>query len=333
VWKERSLREEMDTMPAALRALLDAELAAGNEIVECGHGFPSPPAGAWFRLAKPLLSRPRKSGGGIDYYDRRDPKYSGEITDAQRFWFLLEPPHPPEPPPDMDAIREAHAHEWNPVAPQPARPPDAAPGAPETALQRFERSMIFDYGKWRDGEGYDLDALRAMSPAERDFIEAKLLSGSLGWRDVEALAALGTPKAKKALKKAMKSSDPEVRSAVMQHAPDLVSDAERIASLVHGIETGVVFGGLTQTLDQVEDFHPPEVIDALFKGALRREGEVAVHLAAMLAFVHGKAESAFDWDQRPFFLRFHTEDRAEREAAFRELCGKVGVAAETYVGG
>lgn len=33
----------------------------------------------------------------------------------------------------------------------------------------------------------------------------------------------------------------------------------------------------------------------------------------------------FGRNHRPFFLRFHTEDRAEREQAYRELCGRLGV--------
>jgi len=46
----------------------------------------------------------------------------------------------------------------------------------------------------------------------------------------------------------------------------------------------------------------------------------------MLLFVHGQADSSFDWDQRPFFLKFNTADRTEREAMFRELCDRIGVA-------
>ena len=48
-------------------------------------------------------------------------------------------------------------------------------------------------------------------------------------------------------------------------------------------------------------------------------------------FLHGKAESSFDWDQRLFFLRFRTDVRAEREAVFRELCGKIGVGPDPYL--
>ena len=76
---------------------------------------------------------------------------------------------------------------------------------------------------------------------------------------------------------------------------------------------------------------PAAVVDALCRGVLSREGDVAVHFAAMLTFLHGQAAEAFDWAQRPFFLRFHTADRREREAAFRELCAKIGVRAEDHL--
>jgi diadenosine tetraphosphatase ApaH/serine/threonine PP2A family protein phosphatase len=97
------------------------------------------------------------------------------------------------------------------------------------------------------------------------------------------------------------------------------------------LQNADLYSGLSKTLDQIEDFHPPEVVEALFRGALQREGEVSVHFAAMLMFVHGKAKEPFDWEQRPFFLRFHTENRAERAAAFQELCEKIGVDASAYL--
>ena len=56
-----------------------------------------------------------------------------------------------------------------------------------------------------------------------------------------------------------------------------------------------------------------------------------MHFAAMLFFLHGKASEPFDMAHRPFFLRFHTEDRRERAAVFRELCERIGVRAEEYL--
>jgi hypothetical protein len=53
--------------------------------------------------------------------------------------------------------------------------------------------------------------------------------------------------------------------------------------------------------------------------------------AALLFYLHGKAKEPFDWDHRPFFLRFTATDRSEREAVFRELCEAVGVDPRKYV--
>lgn len=151
-----------------------------------------------------------------------------------------------------------------------------------------------------------------------------LATGARDWRDVEALAALDTPHARQALQAAKVSSDSTVRAAVMDYAPGVLTDAERTASLVRLLETADFYGGLTRTLDQVAEFHPPEIVDALLRGVLERKGEVAVHFAAMLTFVHGQASQAFDMEQRPFFLEFRTEDRLERERACRRLCEKIG---------
>jgi len=193
-------------------------------------------------------------------------------------------------------------------------------------VDRFRRSMVMDFEKWHDGIGYDLDAIHAASEAERMAIEDILTAhGVDDWRDVEALALLGTPRATEALRGALKSPDLKVRLAIIDHAPHLAPDDERTASVVTAIEDAAAFGGLSQTLAQVEEFHPPAVIDALFRGALERDGETAVHYAAMLMYLHGKAKSTFDWGQRPFYLRFNTEVRRERAKAFRELCEKVGV--------
>jgi hypothetical protein len=100
-------QKELAQFPVALRTLIEAELATGNSIVAIGHSFPAPPAGAYFKLAKKVSTRPRASGDGLNFYDRDTSIYSGEFTDAKRFYFVLEPPNPPPPEPDMDAIRAA----------------------------------------------------------------------------------------------------------------------------------------------------------------------------------------------------------------------------------
>lgn len=180
-------RRDADQLPPPLRALLEAELAAGNSVAEVGHFFPAPPAGAFFRLAAPVSTRPHEPGGGLTFRASNGSLYSGCFGDDRGLYFILEPPLPPPPEPDMDAIRAAHAPRHSPG--QFESDPNSAPG-------RFERSMPIDHEKWHDGIGYGLDTLRGATEAERRQIETLLLEHRIGdWRDVEALAALDSPRA------------------------------------------------------------------------------------------------------------------------------------------
>jgi len=106
---------------------------------------------------------------------------------------------------------------------------------------------------------------------------------------------------------------------------------KRETRLISALQNDGLYGGLSEAIDEAAEFHPPGVVKALLSGALHRDGEAAVHFAALLSFIHGKAPEPFDWNQRPFFLRFHTADRGERAAAFRELCAVIGVDPERYL--
>jgi len=315
-------RAELERFPPVLLALIVAELAAGNGITELGHGFPAAPCGAYVLLTAPVSTRPRTNDASIRFHDYDTPTHSGRFTDEKGHFFVLEPPHPPEPPPDMDAIRRA-------LEPPPWTPP---PPRDDTHYRRFRASMEIDYEKWREGIGYDLESIRKAGPEDRRSIEDLVLGrGALDWRDVEAMAELNTPRATEALRAILKGTDIRLKQAVLRYAPGLTTKNDRKATLVRALEEAVIYGGLTQALDELPGYHPPEAIEALFRGALRREGEVAVHFAAMLYYLHGKAEEPFDWSHRPFFLRFHAALGPEREAVFRELCAHVGVDPQPYL--
>jgi hypothetical protein len=202
----------------------------------------------------------------------------------------------------------------------------------DDASKRFLDSMIIDYEKWHDGVGYDLNALAQVPPAELKAIETTLLQHSpRDWRDIEALARIDSPAARAAVEAALKSSNPQIRQTAMEYAGDKLDDNSRELLLVKSLEPDVIYGGLTQALDEAADFHPPAVVDALLRGALNRDGDIAVHFAALLMYIHDKAAEPFDWAHRPFFLRFNTSDGAERKAVFRELCKKIDVEASRYV--
>ncbi len=99
--------QQFAEFPAPLRELVEAEIKAGNTIVAIEHGFPAAPCGASIKLAKAVKEERRISAGEVTFYARNNSSYAGEFTTAQRHFFVLEPPLPPEPEPDMDAIRKA----------------------------------------------------------------------------------------------------------------------------------------------------------------------------------------------------------------------------------
>lgn len=196
----------------------------------------------------------------------------------------------------------------------------------DDALARFRRSMQIGPDEWRDGVGYDLAALRAMSDAERATIEAELSSrADRDWRDVEALAALDSEGAKAALRSAWHGGSDEIRLAVLRHAPDVVDRSDRVSTIVRGLEEAELFGGFRQAMEQAALFHPPPVLYALHRAILRRDGEKAVLLAGLLWHVAGRSDELFDWAKRPLFLELHTADRDARTRAYHELCRQAGI--------
>jgi len=201
-----------------------------------------------------------------------------------------------------------------------------------TPLQRFEASMKIGFEEWHDGIGYDIEAIRMASPAERAAIEQILINHCpRGWRDIEALAEINTKCARETITAALKDPDPVVRIAVTRFAPELVTNNERTRSIIFGLENAEIFGGLAQVLLEIERYHPDEVKESLIKGLLNRKGEVAVLFAAMLFYIFGAAKEPFDWGKKPLFLSFKTEDRTERVKVFREVCQKLKIKPEKYL--
>ncbi len=323
-----------DSLPPVLRALLDAELAAGNTITEVGHTHPAPPVGAYFKLARPVSTRPRESGGGLQFYERNSSQYSGEFTDAKRFFWILEPPLPPPPEPDMDAIRAAMDRAARESAARPAlesvpvQPRDTPKASPHSALvESFRRSMRLDFETWKEGTEYDVGLIQEATPTELLELEQLVFSHSpRNWRDVQALAALDSPRTRPTLLQLLDDPNPEVRAAVLRFAPALVDDPTRVRVLIQNIQSAEPFLGLSATVDLIADFHPPEIIDALLAACLSRSGDIACLLGALLLYIHGKAESPLAMEHRPFWLQLNTDNATQRRRVLSELCERIGVA-------
>lgn len=325
---KKELQRIINELPKALKSLLEAELAAGNEIAEVGHSYPAPPIGAYIKLAKPVSTRSDDAKGELTFRERDSSLYSGEYTDSSRRFFIVTPPKL-----QLKATRRTNSLKLPKTnSEKPNRKTDSGKSSSVSPLRLFEKSMEIDYEKWHDGVGYDINVIRLASQTERKAIEQMLIHHSpRDWRDIEALAEIDTKSARKTIKNAMKDPRPDVRIAVTRFAPNLVTNSERSQSIIKALQHAEIFSGLSQVLDDIEEYHPTEVKEALITGLLSREGDIAVLFAAMLFYLYGKAKEPFDMKQRPFFLHFNTENREERVQAFRELCKQLNIIPEKYL--
>jgi hypothetical protein len=189
-------------------------------------------------------------------------------------------------------------------------------------LARFVASMSLGYEQWHDGDGYDLAALAGMTAGDRTAAEGLLLENLAehgDWRDVEALAALGTATASAALRAATRHSKPEVRNralAILAEA-DPQADTDLEENLVRAVKAGAL---------ELAQSHPtPRVKRALLDCCRLGDPVTRVNAAAMLLYLCGQAAEPFDWSQRPFFLRFGSEDSAELRAVWTELRQRTGI--------
>jgi hypothetical protein len=194
------------------------------------------------------------------------------------------------------------------------------------AYERFIASMKIGYTEWHDGVPYDLDALSSVSSEELGELEALLIQRmNEDWRDSEALAKVHTGRTIHALKESMKGPNREVRL----RAAELLHGMGQLDKLDDVIIEGLRFGELGKGLAQAERLaaaHPSEAVKgALIRGALCSDDGRAVRFVGILFYLHGKAREPFDWKQRPFFLRFNTKDRHERQKAFDEMCRLIGI--------
>jgi len=190
-------------------------------------------------------------------------------------------------------------------------------------FDRFAESLVMNHERWHDGTGYALELLDEASAEERAAIESLILSrGVRDWRDVEALAVLDSPAARRRLQEVKESGDEALRLALVTHAADQLGEEEASEILIKVLREKGIHDGLTGALLVIEEFHPAPVMDALLEAARDREGSVAAECAAMLLYLHGLASSPHGMEDRPFLLRFH-EGGSDREAAYHELCARI----------
>jgi len=194
-------------------------------------------------------------------------------------------------------------------------------------LKKFLDSMVVDHDKWHDGVGYDLEALRALTGPDRAEAERALIArAGADWRDLEALAALKTPRAITELRRVLAEGEVESRLA----AAGYLNDIGELDDLGPAVERALGdddadFSVFSRALDLIGEHKIRAAAPALLEIARAGDGTKAVNAAAMLYFLGGLTEEPFDWDRRPFFLRF-AEPGEDRRAAFDELCAALKTA-------
>jgi hypothetical protein len=188
--------------------------------------------------------------------------------------------------------------------------------------------MKIDYMKWHEGVGYDLEALRALSPEERSRVEDILTAHPCeDWRDVEALAELGSQKAQSALQNAINSSNYEVRIAATERLAKSgnISEGDVEKILIETIPAVTILNGQTSTLRLAENYPTPAVRQILLWCSLNGNDDIRVHAAALIYYLYGIAKTSFDWNFRAFYLRFGEKTFARRKLAFLEMCDTIHV--------
>ena len=187
--------------------------------------------------------------------------------------------------------------------------------------------------EWRDGIGFDLDALQKVTKSERDQL-VKILSERLkanpDWREIEALGAIGTEPAKAAIRGALKHGTGESRLHAAEQLAEMGEPENLESAIIEALRTTTAMAGLSKAIDMAEEHPSPLIQETLLDLALNGDEYQRVHCAALALYLGGKAKEAFDWDHRPFFLKFGEEDRGVQIEAYKELCRRLGVPPNLY---
>ena len=203
---------------------------------------------------------------------------------------------------------------------------------PSEAYQLFLDSMIMNFDRWHDGIGYDLEALKRLGSEEQASIEERLIKNleqAGDWRDVEALAALGTTSAHSAVNKARFHNDTKVRNYALriclntQDSKDMTK--KDIAELEEQVIQAVKHGNF-----QIAEYMPTKAVKkALLHSILSVEynSEIRVSAVAFLLYLCGQAPEPFDWSQRPFFLLFSSSKKDPKmlQQAWEHLRKRTGL--------
>jgi hypothetical protein len=175
-----------------------------------------------------------------------------------------------------------------------------------TAWSRFVASLEMDRDAWRDGTGYDLDALREMNEIERGAIREMIATRlskhhrSADWRDLEAARELGLTEA---IAGRVDDPDPQTRL----RAKEALGDADDVVEeLCATIANSGDAHAVSKALDRVSSYPTDAVRDAVI-ARVRKVDSQFIYAAMVMLEVFGGVEDAFA--ERPFLFEVLAQGR------------------------
>jgi len=184
------------------------------------------------------------------------------------------------------------------------------------AWTRFVRSTVIGLDQWRDGIGYDLEALAGVTDEERGVLRQLFRTRltddnySIDWRELEAVAALGDIELLEQLKG---HSAGEIRlrvSRLLGASDSTEGELCRILSRKGG--------QLGRALDLVPA-HPTENVRKALTARVRMVDEHFVPAAMVLLEVFGNVDDS--WAERPFLFR--VQEEGAKGPLMKQLLGRV----------
>lgn len=159
-------------------------------------------------------------------------------------------------------------------------------------------------------------------------ILAERLTGQGDWRDVDALAALGTPAADTLLAACVRHANVIVRLRAGKHLADRGAPGALERELLAVLGDPDSEAPIEMTMRFAREYPTSAVRRALLQCAIEGAVHLRAHAAALSLFLAGRAAEPFDWAHRPLFLRFSAENRSVRLAALQDLQRLIGDGAE-----
>lgn len=189
--------------------------------------------------------------------------------------------------------------------------------------------MTIDYGKWRDGEPYDIAALSDITDDERDLLTDEICGkSSLDWRDVEALRALDTPKARQRVARAAKrqhdGGGAEALLTEIESGGWTEASEKRVIEMLEHMES--MTGASDRLYDLCEQHQTPAILKQLMRNArIQSDPTMRYSSGAFLLYLAGHVDSryVFDTDHRPHLLDLNSDDYKTYKAAVAWLEDKV----------